>query len=145
MNGPSIHLSWNELKCKDGTPYPPEWRGDRALALAETFEVIREGLGGKPLRVLSAYRPKAYNRKIGGAQNSQHIQGRALDIAHPTMTPDEVYDAIKKMFVAGKLPHLGGLGLYQTFTHFDIRPRVSNRLATWAGSRPFAEVHSSKK
>ena len=49
--GPSRHLSWTELACRDAaeTPYPKEWCNGRALILGEVFEHIREVLGNKPL------------------------------------------------------------------------------------------------
>lgn len=38
-------------------------------------------LYGRPIRVTSMTRCKAHNRAIGGASNSTHLQGRAVDIA----------------------------------------------------------------
>ena len=35
---------------------------------------------GKPLRVTSGYRSKQLNKAIGGANNSQHSKGEALDM-----------------------------------------------------------------
>src|SRR5690606_9510833 len=78
--GPSQHLSWKELACKDGTPYPDEFKLDgRVFQLAAVFEDIRRVCGNKPIRINSAYRSPAHNKKIGGARNSQHLHGRALD------------------------------------------------------------------
>ena len=79
MSGPSRHLSWDELACRDGTPYPEKWRKTRAIELAAAFERIRFLYGGG-IGVSSGYRTEAYNRKVGGARLSQHVQGRALDL-----------------------------------------------------------------
>ena len=38
QGGPSLHLSWAALACRDGTPYPHDWRDNRALILTTTFE-----------------------------------------------------------------------------------------------------------
>ena len=80
--GPSRHLSWRELECHDKarTPYPENFRQDRLPVLASVFEMIRSGIGDRPLRILSAYRTPEHNRYVGGAPMSQHVQGRALDL-----------------------------------------------------------------
>lgn len=137
MTGPSAHLSWAELACHDDakTPYPVEWRADRAVVLARTFEAVRALLGDSPLVILSGYRTKAYNSKLeGAALSSQHVQGRALDIAHGTLTPKEMYIRILSAQRRGVLPDLGGLGLYKTFVHIDVRPKQLGRLARWPGA-----------
>lgn len=128
--GPSTHLSWNELKCKDGTFYPIEWRGNRAIELANVFEMIRIECGQRPIKVLSAYRSPEHNRKIGGALHSQHMQGRALDLAPPDgMSVADFYAKIKEI---SKIYNIRGIGRYKTFVHVDTRP--SSRLVIWFGT-----------
>lgn len=135
--GPSPHLTWAELRCKDKarTEYPREWREARAPMLAVTFEDIRALLGDKPLTVNSGYRTPEYNRRLEGAvAKSQHLEGRAIDFTHPTMTPRAVWVKIRDAQRRGELPLLGGLGLYRTFVHFDVRPRIQvGHLAVWGG------------
>ncbi len=118
MTGPSAHLSWSELACRDRirTPYPLDWRETRAVELAEAFEALRAAVG-LPLVVLSAYRTRAYNRAVGGAPNSQHLQGRALDLA-----PPDGWSPIALLAVTQDIPAIRGLGLYDTFVHIDVRP-----------------------
>ena len=128
--GPSLHLSWRELACKDGTAYPEEWKISRAIVLSDIFEEIRWDAGNKPIKVNSAYRTPNHNRKIGGAQKSQHMQGRALDLEPPKgMKIIEFYKIIRKL--ARAIPSIKGLGRYRTFVHFDIRP--TKRLIAWSG------------
>jgi uncharacterized protein YcbK (DUF882 family) len=118
MTGPSAHLSWSELACRDRirTPYPLDWRETRAVELAEAFEALRAAVG-LPLVVLSAYLTRAYNRAVGGAPNSQHLQGRALDLA-----PPDGWSPIALLAVTQDIPAIRGLGLYDTFVHIDVRP-----------------------
>jgi uncharacterized protein YcbK (DUF882 family) len=129
MNRPSKNLSWRELACKDGTPYPQEWRKNRAIILAEVFELIRAACGDKSISVLSAYRSYLHNKKIGGAKNSQHLQGRALDLRPPDgYTVNEFYEIIK---LISPLTAIRGIGKYKTFVHVDIRPTA---MTYWFGT-----------
>lgn len=133
--GPSQHLSWRELACKDGTAYPHAWRLDRAVVLAVTFEDIRTLLGNQPLIINSGYRTAAYNARLeGAAVKSQHVEGRAIDFRHPVFSPREVFTRIRSAQRRGHLPLLGGLGLYRSFVHMDVRPKMpKGHLAVWSG------------
>ena len=101
---------------------------DNVLLLAENLQILREELG-KPIRVISGYRTPAYNRRIKGAQRSQHMLAKAADIKVTGMTPTEVKEVIVKLIKAGKMKS-GGVGLYKTFTHYDVR----GRNARWYGT-----------
>jgi uncharacterized protein YcbK (DUF882 family) len=135
MTGPSAHLSWDELRCKDGTVYPLLWRSTRAVELARAFERVRLVVGA-PLRVTSGYRTEAHNRRRGGARFSQHVQGRALDLLPPPgMIPLTLFNLIRGVV---KEAGIRGLGLYPTFVHIDVRP--SAKLIVWTGTRAWAEM-----
>ena len=49
------------------------------IVAIKCFDPIRE-FYGKPLRVSSFFRSLELNRKVGGAKNSQHLKGQAIDI-----------------------------------------------------------------
>lgn len=133
------HFTVEEFACKNGTPYPDEWIAQRLWLLCQVLETIRADLG-VPVRVLSGYRPEVYNRVVGGAKQSQHIAGRAADIVAPPFTPRQVRERIVRLLAAGKLPVLGGLGIYRSFVHVDVRLRpASGRIAQWQGRRVSAE------
>ena len=135
--GPSPHLAWRELGCRDGTPYPERWRRNRALVLARVFERIRLEVGA-PIRVNSAYRTREYNARVGGSRNSQHVEGRALDLAVPGDLDLSQFRAIVLPFARWGGSRLRGLGVYPSFIHIDIRP--SPRLVRWQGKRLQAEL-----
>lgn len=131
MDGPSAHLTWEELACHDGTPYPLEWREDRAVKLARVFEVIR-AYYYVPLVINSAYRTKTYNDSIGGAPKSQHLEGLALDIQSPRNVPVREFCHVVSRMAHSSLKDIGGIGLYNTFIHVDLRPRkVDGSFAFW--------------
>jgi uncharacterized protein YcbK (DUF882 family) len=126
----SPHLSWDELGCKDGSPYPQKW-ADRAKQLATEFEKLRLLMGAKPLTVLSAYRTPEHNKKVGGASNSQHLEGRALDIRCPKgWTPVKMALLVKQMIKDGS--QIKGLGIYPWGIHIDIRP--AQKLVAWSSA-----------
>lgn len=127
MNKPSVHLSWGELACKNGIPYPQKYITDGTVfKLAEVFEEIRATCGDYPIIVNSAYRTPEYNKKIGGARNSQHVLGRALDLKHTQLSNEQFFTTIRENAV-----YLGvrGLGHYNNFVHVDIR--YSPHLIVW--------------
>lgn len=135
--GPSPHLSWSELACNDGTPYPHEWWVTRALPLSAEFEEIRRRCGDRPILVSSAYRTQAYNSRVGGASRSQHPEGRALDLTPgPGLGLIRLYEQAYAVAVERKV--IRGIALYPSFVHIDIRPSV--RLVQWGGKRPVPEV-----
>ena len=129
MDKPSKNLTWNELACKDGTAYPQGFIDDGTLdELVKMFENVRKFLGDKRIYILSAYRTRSWNKKIKGALNSQHCLGRALDIAHDTLNPIDVFTKLR--FNVTSLG-IRGLGNYPTFTHIDCRK--SDKLAVFSG------------
>lgn len=95
-----------EFQCKDGT--------DRLLIdtyLVSVLQLYRKEVG-VPVIINSAYRTPAYNEKVGGADRSMHVEGKAIDIQVSGKTPKQVYDYFDKFWQ-------GGLGLYKTFVHID--------------------------
>jgi len=102
-------------------PYPTAWIDERLRALITVLEILKATLGGRAVTVTSGYRSPAYNRVIGGATHSQHMQGRAADIKVFGVKPSVVHDTLLQLHRQG-LVRLGGLGRYATFTHVDVRP-----------------------
>lgn len=122
-------MTWKELECKDGTPYPIEFINDgRVISVVVMFELIRS-IWNKPLIINSAYRTYYYNKAIKGSLNSQHIQGRALDIQPPEdVSIENFYTNIKER---AKNFGINGLGKYNNFIHVDTR--IAEYLVEWNG------------
>ena len=74
----------------------------------------------KSITINSGYRSPKHNAKIGGAKNSQHLTGKAADIAVQGFTPKQVAEVIENLISQGKMTQ-GGLGVYSTWIHYDIR------------------------
>lgn len=105
-----------EFACKDGSD----------MILIDTMLVyylqkIREHFG-KVVRINSAYRTSTYNAQVGGASESQHMQGAAADIVIDEVTPEQVAQYADQL-------GMGGVGIYKTFTHVDVR----SIKARWVG------------
>lgn len=134
MTGPSPHLSWAELACHNGVAYPEDWRTTRAVTLATAFEAVRAKVG-QPITILSAYRTPSYNARVpGSAKNSQHVQGRALDLRPPQgMTVSQLLKAVLSVAREPDSP-IRGVGEYTWGVHIDVRP--VDRLVRWSGSKP---------
>ena len=95
----------------------------------------------------SAYRTETYNKKVGGATHSQHILGTAADIVISGVSPLEVAQYAEYL-----QPKSGGIGVYTSFTHVDVRStrsRWDNRsgkevvVSGWPGYTPTAEPTES--
>jgi len=113
----SEHFSLDELN-KHKFDMPDEVL-DNLKMLAVQLEIIRAHFN-VPVIINSGYRNLDYNRNIGSKDTSQHVKGTAADIVIKDVSPDEVADAIEFLINTGMLKE-GGVGRYNTFTHYDIR------------------------
>ena len=112
------NFSLHEFKCRDGSDVPEEYM-ENVKELAENLQVLRDHIQ-KPITVISGYRSLSYNKKIDGAKKSQHLLAKAGDIIVKNMKPAEVKAEIEYLIKEGKMKK-GGVGLYTTFTHYDVR------------------------
>jgi len=106
------HLSLAETHCPCGRC---EANGMEQRVI-DLFEILRD-LIGHPITINSAARCAVHNQNIGGRPNSQHLYGRALDMAVPQgYDVDTFAQEVRK---AG----FGGVGRYykKRFVHGDCR------------------------
>lgn len=126
----SEHFRLSELQCKDGQDFVAV-----DPRLVELLENIRSMCDGEAVHVNSGFRTASWNRQQkGSAVNSRHLYGMAADIwvghydkyKRPvrTKTPAEVAE-IAEIFLGSS----GGIGIYNTFTHVDVRTGSSR----WKG------------
>jgi len=107
-----------EFECKCGCDMPLEVY-ENIIKLASQLQFLRD-YTGRPITINSAYRCPEHNAKVGGSKTSQHLLGKAADITIQSLKPAEVFVLIEDLIDMGHMLQ-GGLGLYDTFVHYDIR------------------------
>lgn len=111
----STNFTVKEFACKDGS--------DAVLVaprLVMVLQTIRSHFG-VPVVIHSAYRTPQYNTTVGGVAHSQHCYGTAADISVKGQTPAAVAAYVRQL-----MPDWGGVGIYDTFTHIDVRETRSD-------------------
>lgn len=123
----------------NGVPYT-YW--ENIQTVMDRLEVVRKSIGDKDIIIRSGYRSAKYNSQVGGAKNSQHLYGKAVDIyvkdriISCSDLANTIYfdEAIKPLF--------GGYGLgSDTNVHVDIRERKDPTKPTiwWYGKKSWKE------
>lgn len=108
-----------EFACNDKNNTPvPENLLCNVQILAGQLQLLRDHLG-EAIMINSGYRTPAYNKGIGGAPKSQHLQAKAADIVVRSKTPKQLKAIIEKLIKDGVMKN-GGIGLYPSFVHYDI-------------------------
>jgi hypothetical protein len=90
------------------------------LEVLERAEAVGEALQTK-LTITSGFRHKIYNQYlrntgVGAAKNSQHVQGKAIDVVMGRGNFRE------KFIQMAKVHGFKGIGRYNTFVHVDLGP-----------------------
>lgn len=112
------NFSKSEFDCNCGCDMPEDVF-DNVKLHAKNLQVIRDFLN-ESIRINSGYRCPSYNYKVGGASKSQHLTGNASDLVAHDHTPKQLADVIEGLIRIGAIEE-GGLGRYDTFTHYDRR------------------------
>lgn len=94
-------------------------------------EALRHQLGDHPLKVTSGYRDKACNDQSGGASSSQHLTGKAIDLAP--------LDGNTMCGIAKQARHAGYGGIFGPgYAGHDNHVHVDHRAGkTWSASKCF--------
>lgn len=106
----SQHFNRAEFACHCGCGFDTV-----DTELLEILEVVR-GYFKSPISINSAARCRRHNKKEGGSPKSQHLIGKAADIAVKGTDPAEVANYVETL-----LGFRGGIGRYRSFTHVDVR------------------------
>jgi uncharacterized protein YcbK (DUF882 family) len=128
----SKHFTVEEFDCHNGAKV--QRRDYKGLEyLCRTYlEPMRKKYG--PVKVNSGYRTRSYNRSVGGASNSFHVytahdgNDQAADITCARGNPRQWHSTLNWLR-KNKRGGRGGLGLYSSFCHIDLRDYKSD----WRG------------
>ena len=96
-------------------------RGNLVLELDRALAALLDLLPvGTDLIITSGYRCIANNRACGGSRNSQHMEGKAVDLYSPQMSvQDLAMTAVEVPIFRGS-----GIGIYRgkrEWVHLDVR------------------------
>ena len=94
--------------------------------LVDALEKLRHKCGNVPIHVRSGYRCPEWNERVGGVPGSKHLSGEAADIVVEGLEPVEVAEMAETV---AEIRH-GGIGVYSTFVHVDVR---QDGAARWKG------------
>jgi len=106
----NFHLSEFTCKCGRCRNQPID------MKMVEKLQALREVMG-VPLYITSAYRCPTHNRNVGGASQSRHIVGDAVDISVGNLNWRALVAEAKRIGFTGI-----GYGQHRGFIHLDTRP-----------------------
>jgi len=128
------NFSLDDFRCKCGC--------GQALLDPNLIPALRslQMIAKTKIQILSGFRCRAHNQKIGGSKNSVHCLGMAADIVIEGFTPVEMF------FLAEQIPEFrnGGIGVYPDngFLHLDVRKTSARwlKLKSNLGHLPISEL-----
>ena len=107
----SKHFWSNNFKCNDGSKEVLISKD-----LVEALEVFYAY--GLTVKMICGYRSEAYNAKIGGAEKSQHLIGKAADFQ---LLKDGKVISVEDMCKLAEIVGFDGIGRMNTSIHADVR------------------------
>jgi hypothetical protein len=107
---------------------------------AGQMELVRALLGDKPISVSSGYRSPAVNRAVGGAPDSAHMLGHAVDFICPGFgSPIEIckHLALQPTLAFDQIIQEG------TWVHISFDRRARRQLLTKTGAGYSVGIHQA--
>lgn len=110
----SANFKVKEFACTDGSD--PIFIDSNLVNVLQKIRTHFE----KSVTITSAYRTPGRNKAVGGQTYSQHLYGKAADIKVKGVSPKTVAAYVEKI-----MPKSGGIGIYNSFVHVDVRSTKS--------------------
>lgn len=122
-------------QCVNNAPCVSTVKNLKALCI-NLLQPLRDELGC-PIIISSGYRSPQLNKIIGGANNSQHVRGQAVDFTVPNMTLVAVIEMIQKNFPFDQLILEFGSWIHVSYCSEYNRKQVLtiNHHGTFSGIR----------
>lgn len=115
------NFTWAEF-TKGGSRIPVDATVTmRIVKLAKYMDKVRSLFGDRPIRITSGYRDPRSNRAVGGARDSRHMYGDAVDFTVQGLDDVVVFQKLKTYH------QHGGLAVGNGFVHLDLRPGAAAR------------------
>ncbi len=141
----SRNFTTEEMDCHSGDELPVRLYPNAQHWVDTIGQPLRNDWG--QIIIVGPWRTPAWNRRVGGALHSAHMFGEEEDagpieegIAGLDIRPAKVADVpalhafILSLYQEGRLPGLGGLGLYPRWVHADTRKAPDGHLRRWTGA-----------
>jgi hypothetical protein len=117
------NFTWAEL-TKGGARIPVDATvTQRIVKLSKYMDEVRTFFGNRPIRITSGYRDPGSNRAVGGARDSRHMYGDAVDFWIEDIDVVDIFYRLKSYH------NKGGLAVGNGFVHVDLRPGAPARWA----------------
>lgn len=122
----SMYFKPKELGGSDNFSSPDQ-PGSYTQINATLLQMLENAryLAGVPFLITSGYRSDNHNKKVGGAEHSSHLTGRAVDISCRTS-----YMRLKIMW-ALKDAGFNRIGVYRSWIHADIDDQYGKIESMW--------------
>ena len=92
----------------------------------DVLEPLRTAIKS-PLKITSGYRDKVVNHLVGGAANSQHIRGEAVDCVATKLTVKAFFEKVKELVQDKKLEVDQCIYEFDSWVHISYTRRRKNR------------------
>lgn len=112
------NFALEEFECRDGAPVPNRYRANLGV-LVENLQVLRDEIR-RPITINSGYRTAAWNKAVKGKRQSKHLIAQAADIVVVGYSTKRVAAIIERLIAEGDMSQ-GGLAVYPSFVHYDVR------------------------
>ena len=121
MGDISRHFNRSEFACKCGCGFD-----SIDSNLISNLDMMRERIG-QPFKIHSGCRCEAYNKQVGGEDNSAHTRGKAADVGMPG-------SVFRYVFLRMAFGLFNRIGVYPTFCHVDVDDSLPQTVV-WVGKQ----------